>query len=196
MLNVIEENPGANEIYISPENSQSLSGNIVVNGRGNAVHIGRLLHCDGLYARLTGGCELHIGENCVINRQSLQILVPQTISILDGSAFNGQSVIHIYEGGSVHIGRDCLFADGISINTSHFHRIYDEASGERLNPAGNIVIGNHVWVAVGATLWAGADIGDGSVVGANTYVSKKFPGNCIVAGTPARVVRDGIRWEA
>jgi acetyltransferase-like isoleucine patch superfamily enzyme len=51
------------------------------------------------------------------------------------------------------------------------------------------VIGSDVWIGFGAIILSGIVIGDSSVVGAGSVVTKDVPPNTIVAGNPARVVR-------
>ncbi len=105
-------------------------------------------------------------------------------------------MIHMHETASIAIGDDCLFGSQVSISSSHVHKILDLTTGERLNPPGDIEVENHVWLSEGVNLWGGSRIGHDSVVGKNVYVSKAFPSNCVIAGVPARVIREGITWAA
>jgi acetyltransferase-like isoleucine patch superfamily enzyme len=54
---------------------------------------------------------------------------------------------------------------------------------------GDVVIGNSVWIGVGATILPGARIGDGVIVGAGAVVPGRVPPYTVVAGNPGRVVR-------
>lgn len=51
-------------------------------------------------------------------------------------------------------------------------------------------IGKNVVIFAGAKVIGGITIGDGSVIGANSVVTKDIPSNVSVAGIPARVIRD------
>ena len=97
--------------------------------------------------------------------------------------------------GTVRIGDDCLFSSGIVLRTHDGHHIFDRDSHRRLNPSGDIVIENHVWIAAGVSLFAGAHIGKGSVVGAGAVTSARFEDHVILAGVPARVIRENICWS-
>ena len=55
-------------------------------------------------------------------------------------------------------------------------------------------IGNHVWLCTGCTIMPGVTIGEGSVVAANSVVTKNVPPHCLVAGTPAKVIKENIEW--
>ena len=81
------------------------------------------------------------------------------------------------------------------IAASDVHKIFDVETGERLNEAGDITLGERVWVSHRATLLKNTSLGDDSVVGASSVVSSAFPPNSLVAGVPARLIRSGIRWE-
>lgn len=39
------------------------------------------------------------------------------------------------------------------------------------------------------------DIGNGCAIGTGSLVDKKFKSNCLIAGSPAKIVRDSIVWE-
>lgn len=95
------------------------------------------------------------------------------------------------------VGNDCLFAAGVLMSTTDNHPIYDLTSGERLNTAGDIIIGNHVWFCMNAKIFNHSSIPDGCVIGAVSLVNKKFnKPNCLIAGVPAKIVRENIKWES
>lgn len=99
------------------------------------------------------------------------------------------------EGATITIGDDVMLASENEIRTEDAHPIFDVRTGERINPAKDVTIGNHVWIAKRAVLLGGAAIGDGSVLGFGSLLKGRVPNNCIAAGTPARVVRENIAWE-
>jgi acetyltransferase-like isoleucine patch superfamily enzyme len=55
---------------------------------------------------------------------------------------------------------------------------------------GGVDIGANVWIGARATILDGVTIGDGAVIGAHSLVREDVPANTIVAGTPARVIRE------
>lgn len=94
------------------------------------------------------------------------------------------------------IGKDCMFSYGINIWTGDGHPIYDLTTGERINEDQDVIIGNHVWMGRNVSVHKGGVIPDGCVIGANSFVTKKFyESNCMIAGTPARTIKKNIRWE-
>ena len=62
-----------------------------------------------------------------------------------------------------------------------------------------IHIGRNVWLGAGAIILPGVTIGDNSIVGAGSVVTKDVPANVIVVGNPAHVLRqiteDDDRFE-
>ncbi|WP_375407949.1 acyltransferase, partial [uncultured Methylobacterium sp.] len=68
-------------------------------------------------------------------------------------------------------------------------------TGDRVNPAADIAIGDHVWAAADVTILRNAVIGRDSIVGMRSVVRDAFPPNVSLAGIPARVVRTGVTWE-
>ena len=60
----------------------------------------------------------------------------------------------------------------------------------------DIRIGDRVWIGRDVQVLKGTVLHSESVVGACSVVSRAFDeGNCVVAGVPARVVKQGIRWD-
>jgi acetyltransferase-like isoleucine patch superfamily enzyme len=54
---------------------------------------------------------------------------------------------------------------------------------------GNITIGNDVWIGEEALILSGVTIGDGTVIGARSVVTKDVPPYAVVGGNPARIIR-------
>lgn len=57
---------------------------------------------------------------------------------------------------------------------------------------GDIKIGNDVWIGMDAVIMGGVEIGNGAVVAAGSIVTKSVPPNTIVAGIPARIIKENI----
>ena len=93
------------------------------------------------------------------------------------------------------IGEDCMISNHVIIRTSDSHPIYSLESKERINPAKDIHIGNHVWIAPGTEIMKGAEIGDGCIIVSQTMVTKTIPSSCLAVGRPARVVKNNVTWS-
>lgn len=55
-------------------------------------------------------------------------------------------------------------------------------------------IGDHCWLCTGCTIMPGVTIGEGSVIAANATVTKNVPPHSLVAGSPAKVIKENIEW--
>jgi acetyltransferase-like isoleucine patch superfamily enzyme len=147
---------------------------IKIIGNGNSVEIAdqvRIL--SGWITIVTSGARIVIGE--------------RTTAV--------HATISAHESGTIAIGKDCQFSADVFMDVSDMHPIYDEASGARINPAQDIVIGEHVWLGMRVIVLKGARIGAGAIVAAGAVVSGEVPEKACVAGVPARVIREGVRWE-
>jgi len=95
--------------------------------------------------------------------------------------------VRISASDSIEIGDNCMIASGAYITDSDWHGIYDRI--ERNAEPAPIRIGNNVWIGDRATVLKGVSIGDNSIVGAGAVVARDVPANVVVAGNPARVVK-------
>lgn len=89
---------------------------------------------------------------------------------------------------AVTIGSRTLFGPNVQIYTATHpldHR--ERASG--LEAAKPIVIGEDVWVGGSAVICPGVRIGDRSVIGAGSVVTRDIPADVLAAGNPCRVLR-------
>ena len=57
------------------------------------------------------------------------------------------------------------------------------------------IIGKHVWLGASSVIMKGVNIGNGSIVGMCSLVTKNIPSNCVVAGIPSQIVKEDIYWE-
>lgn len=114
--------------------------------------------------RFLNGRKVFLGENNVINFGCL----------LDGRHYA------IRTGNNVSIGPEATL-----LTLGHDPHAEDFTTGV----GGEIVIGDHVWIAYGAIILPGVTIGDGAVVAAGAVVSRDVEPYTIVAGSPAKVVK-------
>lgn len=67
---------------------------------------------------------------------------------------------------------------------------HDPQSPEFADKGGDVIIGDRVWIAYRAIILPGVTIGDGAVIGAGSIVTKNVEPYTIVAGNPARFIKD------
>ena len=57
--------------------------------------------------------------------------------------------------------------------------------------AKEVVIGENCWLGMNSVILPGVSLGDNTIVGAGSVVTKSFmDGNCVIGGNPARIIRD------
>lgn len=118
------------------------------------------------------------------------IQVSQNAKLTIGSGYINQNVnIGCYC--DIEIGNQVAISENVIIRDSDNHFIeYDGYIESK-----PIVIGNHVWIGIGATILKGVTIGNGSIIGAGAVVTRDVPPNSVVAGNPARVIKKDITWH-
>lgn len=91
-------------------------------------------------------------------------------------------------GAPIHIGRDCLISQQVTIVGSNHLIAPGQLVGEQDWVGEGVVIGAGVWIGAGSVLLPGARVGDGAVVAAATVVRGVVADDCVVGGNPMRVL--------
>ncbi|MFT4187321.1 MAG: hypothetical protein QM621_01910 [Aeromicrobium sp.] len=154
---------------------------------------------DTLASLLVGGdrAVVFFGERVILTAGDLYC-GPDSSIVLHGPLVATRCpVVDARNGGSVVAEPDQLWAAGVYIATDDMHRLTDVATGARLNPFGaDIRLGRHVWLCRDAVVSGHTHIEHDAVVGTRSVVrGQKVPAHTVVAGTPARVVREGVTWD-
>lgn len=89
------------------------------------------------------------------------------------------------------IGENVAISKGVIIRDSDNHIINNQVD-DMTKP---IEIGDHVWIGLRAIILKGVKIGNGSVIAAGAVVTRDVPPYSLVAGVPARVIKENIYWE-
>ncbi|WP_338073404.1 acyltransferase [Halioglobus japonicus] len=88
----------------------------------------------------------------------------------------------------ITVGDGTMFANGVYVTDSDWHQIYDRMERDPLPTP--VHIGRNVWLGDHATVLKGVTIGENSVVAARAVVTRDVPANVVVAGNPAKVVKE------
>ena len=90
----------------------------------------------------------------------------------------------------VRIGEQCVIADrAMFIDFDHGVVEVERPIREQGIYKRDVEVGSNVWIGYGACILRGVRVGDNSIVGTNSVVTKDVPANAVVAGIPARVIR-------
>jgi len=139
--------------------------------------------------------KIFISENCII-KSGIFWIEDNECEIFIGSKTSIESVdFGVTENKSkIYIGEDCMLSSGIKFKTGDSHSILDDEKNIRINPAGNIHVGNHVWIGQESIILKNTKIGDNCVVGIRSLVTKKFEDRLLIGGTPAKIIKEKINW--
>lgn len=182
-----------NTINIPNEAKGSVT--ISIEGDNNTINIKNLRNASKLDITITGDGGVfeidprRLGNLRIIIKNGAKILIEKDTSI-EGAYILADN------GRVVSIGKDCMLSYNVQIRTTDAHGIYCIETGERLNPPGDVLIGDHVWVGQAALISKGTKIGRNSIIGAASFLqNNEYPPSCIVAGTPGKLIRTGVVWD-
>jgi maltose O-acetyltransferase len=113
----------------------------------------------------------------------LQVLPGATLTIGDWTLINFGCWVDVCH--EVRIGNHVMLAPRVSILDNAKHEVQPGTARYK----GPVVIEDNVWIGQNVVVMSGVKIGQGSVIGANSVVSKDIPPNVFAVGAPARVVR-------
>lgn len=94
--------------------------------------------------------------------------------------------IHIVCSDRVEIGDNVMLASHVYISDSDWHDIYDRTAAP--GDHAPVILENNVWVGIGSKILKGVTIGENTIIGAGSVVTKSIGANVIAAGNPAKII--------
>lgn len=138
------------------------------------------------------GPNIHLGDHVYITALPDS---PVRLAVFEGLgriAIGSYSIVNpgvrATSAASITVGESCMLAMNCYLADADWHDLQ-----HRIYAPGNsapIVLEKNVWIGDGAFVGKGVTIGENSIVGAYSVVTKDVPSNVIVAGTPAKVIRE------
>lgn len=90
----------------------------------------------------------------------------------------------------VIIGDYTLIGEGVMIFDHNGHGIYPDERRTSIGNVSPINIGENVWIGSRVIVLPGTKIGNNSIVGAGAVIKGEFPENVVIAGNPAKIIRE------
>lgn len=166
-------------------------------GKRNRISIGRSIN----------GKYIHTGDDVAIGTGWLLASYPYfagQYNDLEGIFIGSNTKIGrnmtIYCGKKVSIGLNCLFGSNILItDNEHGMDVSDTPYHAQPLICKEIIIGDGTWVGEKCCILSGTHIGNKCIIGAGSIVKGVFPDECIIAGNPAKVIKQWnsrkMKWE-
>lgn len=117
----------------------------------------------------------------------IRVSEPQNIFFHPDDLNNFQGFGNYYQAvEKITIGRGTYIAANVGIITAN----HDIANLDKHVEAKPVTLGQRCWIGMNSVILPGVTLGDGTIVGAGSVVTKSFPeGHCVIAGSPARLIR-------
>lgn len=147
--------------------------------------------------RLSGSEFIKIGDNFIANarlRLEASYLLDNKPEILIGNNVNINFDCHIGCVNKISIGNNVLIASKVFI-TDHGHGeiitsdLDNSPLDRKIISKGSVIIHDNVWIGQGVVILSNVNIGENSIIGANSVITKDIPPNSVVAGCPAKIIR-------
>lgn len=179
---------------------------------------GKLITCKKSYLILNKTAKIILNGNLITNDNCIKYNGRSTIVRMDSnSQMNVNGNFSIYYGGdiicfknskltlgsgfcnsnikirctnSITIGNNVAISHDVTIMDSDAHSIKNQEN-DMTKP---VIIGDNVWIGTKAIILKGVTIGNGAIVAAGSIVTKDVPGNSMVAGSPAKIIKENVNW--
>lgn len=105
-----------------------------------------------------------------------------------GKNFYANFNLTVVDDAEVFIGDNVMLAPNVTLATAG-HPIQPQLRAQAMQYNLPVTIGSNVWIGANSTVMPGVHIGDNSVIGAGSLVTRDIPANVVAMGSPCRVVR-------
>lgn len=177
-------------IRISVARLPRIIGPVEIRGRSGLMEIGKYvsLNTPRIIFDKNGTGKIVMGDH--VNIETRVILSPRNGSIKIGDrVFIGHhSLLQSHDNAQIVIGQDTLIANDVKIFASN-HETGSPENGYRVEKGASVKIGNNVWIGSSAILLPGRTIGDFSVIGAGTLITKSVPPYSLCVGNPGKIIK-------
>ena len=151
-----------------------------------------------LQLQIGRGAELRFGRFCWIGDGTKIRSHEGVVEIGAKTVFGQDCTISSYK--PVTIGEQCVIADrAMFIDFDHGVTEVEKPIRQQGIYKRDLTVGANVWIGYGACFLRGVRVGDNSIIGTNSVVTKDVPANAVVGGVPAKLIRmreapKELRW--
>lgn len=182
-----------NNSFLDP--SAIISDNSKVNFDNTKIYSNTRITCSAISNGVIIGNESRITDSIINEKCEIARRNNIQYSQIGKGTYTGENTVIQ----RANVGKYCAISWNVSIGGRNHcmhalcltqpHRI---CPNKEIYEYGNInkkcTVGNDVWIATGAIILRGVEIGDGAVIGAGSVVTKNVPPYAIVAGVPAKII--------
>lgn len=141
--------------------------------------------------RIEKGARLVLEGECnLVYGGQIEIFPGAELTFGGGNELNVGTTIVCGE--SIRIGRGTVTGRNVTIRDTNGGHWINHPGYRNTAP---VVIGDHVWLCEGCNILPGVTIGSGAIIAARAVVTRDVPANTLVAGNPARVIRENVEWK-
>lgn len=169
-------------------------------GNGSKIFIGNDLKIRFSIISIEGeNNTIIIGPNCKLLDIKIRVGGRDKLIVIGaGTTWEGGMMLNSADdelARAIVIGNDCMISNDVNLRTADGHSLWDAGGSDRIDRAGNIIVGHHVWLGNGSRIAKGSTIGNGAVLGQRSFLSGHMEPYAAYAGVPARKIRDRVEWS-
>lgn len=128
----------------------------------------------------------HVGEDCYIEPPFYSNWAGKHVFLGDHVYANFN--LTLTDDGNIYVGNHVMIGPNVTISSAG-HPIEPHLRKRGIQFNADVHIGNNVWIGGGAILLPGVTIGDDTVIGAGSVVTRDIPAGVVAVGNPCRVMR-------
>lgn len=148
--------------------------------KGNLKRLKSLFGQCGEQVVIESGFHVDYGNNVILGDR---VYININCTMLDGVIESQDSSAK--HQGSIIIGNDCLIGPNVQLLSVSHDVDASLRQAHKFNYVESITLADNVWLGGGVIVLAGVTIGENSVIGAGSVVTKNVEANCFYAGNPA-----------